>query len=241
MAGILTATVGTFLKLGVTASTNPVVSIKTSGTNNLSQTISANTGDVLLVMIAWDPSGASLPTITSVADNGGNTYTAANTLYTAPATTSAGTGVITQLFTTTVTNGQSLTITPTFSAAITAKAMSVLEVSKLTTTQTNTRTVLRGTTTGPTITTPSANAGGLVLVFTGWEQTNNNAVTGDTDTINGTWSTVVKGGTTGGSTGTNIMLAYQYKIVTATGTQANTMTAVASNWSSQAFAFTKAA
>lgn len=67
----------------------------------------------------------------------------------------------------------------------------------------------------PTATT-SVGTGDLVIGTVGYEQTT--AVTGDSDTTNGSWSTAVKS-TTAGTTAAAISVANQYKIVTATGSQ----------------------
>lgn len=241
MSGILAATLGS-LSSGITVATNPVVSIKTAGTNNLSQTVSVTAGDLLIVMLAFDPSGASIPSVT-ISDGGINTYTSASAgNYAAPATTSAGTGVLTTVFKTIASTSGSITITPTFASSITAKAMSVIEVSKCTATLRNPLTAARGTVAaGPTLTTPSANAKDLILAVCGREQPNTVTITGDSDTTNGAWSSIVRGGTTGGSAATNILLAYQYKVVTATGTQSWAITSsAASNWGAMAFAFAAA-
>lgn len=74
-----------------------------------------------------------------------------------------------------------------------------------------------GTPTATTIGTTQPAAGNLVIGLLGSE-TDANA-TRDSDTTNGSWSTLSFTRTTGGNAATNVTVGMQYKIVTATGNQ----------------------
>lgn len=220
------------------ALTTSTAQSKTAGTNNL--TITPGTAfdvyDTIVVMVSWDPSGANVPTCT--VSDGSNTYTAVGAQYPAPATTSAGTGVITQAFVSNITTAlANPTITVTHSVSITAKSMVVYAFTGASATLRGTYTTARGTGTGTALTTPTANVGDVTIAFGGWEQAGGNTYTSDTDTTNGSWSTGVKIGTTGGNTATNITTAAQYKIqTTANSTQTfNGVMSASSNHSMQSF------
>lgn len=239
MSGILGATLGSFTA-GQKISVREVVKTTstTAGTTNLtSGSINTTGGLIYIVMLAFDPSGASVPTVT-LSDTA-NTYTSLDPLYPAPATTSAGTGVLTQSFITTAGATAARTITATFSASITAKVMTVIELTGATTTQRNTATTSRGTTPGPNYTSPSGNAFDIILTTLAQEVNSAGQPTsGATSTTGGTWSTISNNFTSGGGAATNVGIAYQYKLLTATGTQTNgswTMGSV-NNWGSQSFA-----
>jgi hypothetical protein len=239
MTGILSSTFGTFIPTAVaptdiTVTERAKVQIKTAGTGNLnSGAISTTAGRIYLVMLAWDPSGNSLPTVTL--NDTANTYTSVAALYPAPTTTSAGTGVIIQGFTMTAGATSNRTITATFSASITAKTMVVLELTNATTTQRSTATTSRGTTTAVSYTGPATVAAtDIVVTWLGWESPT--AVSsGSTSTTGGTWSTLSQINTTGGTANTNIGIGYQYKIITAAGAQtiAWTLGATPNNWGSR--------
>lgn len=247
MSGALTFTTATFsagkgisvvekLKVSTTTlngGTNTTTSLATA-TNGLSMI----NGRVYIVMLAWDPSGASTPTVTL--SDGANTYTALSALYPAPATTSANTGVLLQSFITTAGATANRTLTATFGATSTNKAMTIIELIGATTTQTNTATTSRGTTAAPNYASPSGNQYDMILTTLSQETNNANAPTsGATSTTNGTWSAISTNFTTGGNAASNIGIAYQYKILTAAGTQTNNWTmGSTNNWGSQSFAIT---
>lgn len=239
MTGILSSTFGTFISAAPTniiVTERAKVQIKTAGTNNLnSGAISMTAGRIYLVMLAWDPSGSSVPTVT-LADTA-NTYTQLDTIYAAPSTTSSGTGVLGQIFTTTAGATATRTITATFSASITAKTMVVLELQNATLTQRSTRTQARGTGTAISYTGPATVAAtDLVFTMVGWESPT--AISsGSTSTAGGTWSAVSQINTSGGTANTNIGIAYQTKIITAAGAQtiAWTTGATPNNWGSRTF------
>lgn len=235
MSGALMSTLGT-LGVGKTIIVTELAkttATTSSATNLTSGAISMVAGRIYVVMMAWDPSGASVPTVTL--SDGANTYTALSTLYPAPATTSAGTGSITQTFTTTAGTSASRTISATFSAAISSKAMIVIELQNATTTQRNTVTTSRGTT-WTNYNTPSGNVGDLILVVLGQED-KAPPTSGSTSTTGGTWSTVSTSYITSGAAASAMGVAYQYKVLTATGAQTNAWTLGGNgNWGSQSFA-----
>jgi hypothetical protein len=240
MTGILSSTFGTF-RPGITVTEMAKVQIKTAGTGNLnSGAITTTAGNIYLVLMTWDPSGASLPTVT-LSDTA-NTFTSLAALFPAPATTASGTGVITQGFRMTAAATATRTITATFSASITAKTMVVLELTNATTTQRSAGINNRGTGSTLNYVGPvTVAATDIVLTWTGWESSN--AISsGSTSTTGGTWSALSQIGTTGGTANTNIGIGYQYKIITAAGAQTNTWTlgATPNNWGSRSIVLQQA-
>lgn len=238
MTGILGGAIGTLFsgqKISVTEKAKTIST--TAGTTNLtSGAITTTAGSIYIVMMAWDPSGNSLPTVT-LSDTA-NTYTSLAALYPAPATTSAGTGVLTQSFITTAAATATRTITATFSASITAKAMSVIELTGATTTQRNAATTSRGTTADPNYASPSGNTFDMILT-TVVQETNvaNQPTAGSTSTTGGTWSTPSYNFTSSGGAAANVGIGYQYKLLTSGGTQTNSWVLPStSNWGSQSFA-----
>lgn len=240
MSGILMASPGTMSSSGIVVTNLAQTNTKTAGTTNLtSGSISMSSGRVYVVLLAWDPSGASVPTVT-LADTA-NTYTSLAALYPAPATTTSGGGVIMQAFTTTAASTASRTITATFSASITAKCMIVFEAYNASTTERNAETSSRGTTTDPSYTSPSANVGDLMFSMVAQETNTANIPTAGPANTVGTWSNTVTSSTTGGNANTNIMLAYEYAVVTTAGTQTIAWTLPAtSDWGTQTFVLQKA-
>lgn len=239
MTGILANSYGTLMPF-IVGTELAKVQNKTAGTTNLnSGSINMVQGRVYLVMLAWDPSGASLPTVT-LSDTA-NTYTSVRPLYQAPATTSAGTGVIIQAYTTMATNTATRTIAATFSASITAKCMVVLELANASTTlRSASDWVTRGTTTSVTNTNSglvTGSATDVLISMIGWESPTA-IVSGSTSTASGTWSAVSQINTTGGTANTNIGIAYQYKVLNNPLTAANTVWttgATPNNWGTRAF------
>lgn len=62
-------------------------------------------------------------------------------------------------------------------------------------------------------------SGEMPFCASGWERTTVDVWTPDSDTTNGSWSTVATSGTSGGSATSNIKQHVQWKVVTATGDQ----------------------
>lgn len=236
MTGILTSSIGTlFNQQKITFREVVKTTSGTAGTTNLtSGAITLTSGKIYIVMLAWDPSGASVPTVT-LSDTA-NTYTSLAALYPAPATTSAGGGVITQAFITTAAATASRTITATFSASISNKVMTVIELTGATTTQRNAATTNRGTT-WTNYNSPSGNQFDIIFTMVGQEvNIAGQPTSGSTSNTGGTWSTISNNFTTGGNAASNIGLSYQYKLLISAGTQSNAWTLGSSNnWASQSF------
>lgn len=209
---------------------------KTAGTI-FSDVVSAASNDLIIVMVAWDYSVGG-PTISSVTDTKGTTYTSMGA---SVDLASSGDGVSTQAYYGIVPSSHitasNTTVSVTFSANVTAKVIQASSFQEALNVQVNTRTTSTGITTGPSaFTTPIAHTGDLVLVFAGWEQALPASFTGATDTTRGTWVVRSDAGTTGSSSASNICLAAQYKIVTGQGSQSGTLTSTtASDWTAQAF------
>lgn len=240
MSGILMSTPGTFISSGIAVNQIAATNIKTAGTNNLtSGSISTVANRIYVVLVAWDPSGDNVPTV-SLSDTA-NTYTSLASQYPAPVTTSAGTGVISQAFITTAGATASRTITATFSASITAKCMIVFELIGATTTERNAETTSRGTTADPSYTSPSANVGDIMFSMVAQETNTASIPTAGPANTLGTWSSQTTSSTTGGGAATNIMLAYEYVIATTAGTQTIGWTLPSTaNWGSATFVLQKA-
>jgi hypothetical protein len=194
-----------------------------SGTTLSTTFTAAQSGKFSIFCLAYDPSGAAVPTVT-VTDGVGNTWTSLGA-YSAPATTSAGTGVITQIFTsTTATSATTTTVTATFSAAITAKVGRLFTFTGTNGATGIVRNTVRGTASDLTSSLTSVASGDLVLAWGAWEQTG--SITATSTTTNGTWvptNTSVTAVNSGGTGAANIQGYYQYKITTATATQAHTV------------------
>jgi hypothetical protein len=239
MSGALSGGFGTFRPNTVGVRELAKVQVKTDGTNNLtSGTIDTVAGKVYLVLLAWDPSGSSVPTVTL--SDGTNTYTSLLSLYQAPTTTSAGTGVITQVFRMTAGVSAPRTITATFSASIVAKIMIVLELTNGSTTQSMTSVSFRGgssTVVSNGTVTPS---GSLNLAMVAWESPRS-AVSGNTPGVAGSWSPISQITTTGDADNTNIGLGYQFRSMLAQASPQITWTlgATPNNWNSRLFCLSR--
>ena len=238
MTGILSSTFGTFRPAApITVTEKVKVQIKTAGTSISSGSFSFTSGNTILVLLAWDPSGNAIPIVQSVSETSGFlSYNGSLTAqFTAPTTTSSGTGVIIQPLTFTATNSSATNITVGFSASVTAKTMIILELTNATTTQRSTSTTARGTTTAVSYTGPATVAAtDIVITLLGVESPTAIA-SGSTSTTGGTWSALSQIQTTGGTANTNIGIGYQYKIITAAGAQAIAWTtgATPNNWGSR--------
>lgn len=240
MSGILMSTLGSFSGKNIAITNLATTNNKVSGTGPTgtaaltSGAIPTIAGRTYVILVAWDPSGSSVPTVTL--SDGANTFTALAPLYPAPTTTAAGAGVIMQAFVMTAGATATRTIACTFSAAITAKCMIVFEAYNVLPTERNAETSQRGTTADPSYLSPSANIGDLMFSVVAQETNTANIPTAGPTNTNGTWSTTTTASTTGGNAATNIMLAYEYKIPTAAGTQTISWTLPATtNWGTQTF------
>jgi hypothetical protein len=180
-------------------------------------------GTLLVVGVCADNVGGASPTISSITAVGGGTWTnQAGAVTGSGQSTSAGSGVFVYcqtLYTTSIVNSGTV-ITVTFNASPAAKAVALWGFDQMG------QYVLRGfavsalsTTGSPSVTTAGTAlvAGDLVIGIVGTE--NSAIATGDSDTLNGSWSAINGIATTGGSANTNTSIAMQYKEVTATGAQ----------------------
>lgn len=237
MSGILNSTIGAFFGQKIKVTELAKTTATTSSATNLnSGSISTTAGRIYIVMLAWDPSGNGTPTVT-LSDTA-NTYTALSTRYTAPATTTAGGGIITQSFITTAGATSNRTISATFSAAITNKVMTVIELQGATTTQRNTATTSRGTSTAPNYASPSGNVYDMILTTIAQETNQANQPTsGATSTTGGSWSTISNNFINSNPAASQVGISYQYKLLLASGSQTNNWTmGSTNNWGSQSFA-----
>lgn len=179
-------------------------------------------GSMAVLSVSADNSntnGAAHSTFTAT-DTHGNTWTRQISPLYDPGT--ANEGVEGAIFTTpmdggTLTTGS--TITVTFGTSTTAKAWTLLEVVPDTS---NTLSYVAGgvntgaATTTPTVTTSSITSGNIVIgsLFT---ERGGQTFSADADSSNGSWSSLISGSASAGSTGQSC--ATQYKVTTGTGTQ----------------------
>lgn len=206
------------------------VSNKAAGTATTLTGLTVAAGDLIIVFLAWDPTGASVPTLSTVTDTVGTTYTSMGPLVSAPATTSSGSGVLSQAYWGIVPSGVSsaTTITLTLSATSGNKAAVGIALKNARQSLVNPRTTTASTGTTATFPTSIANTGDMVLTFIGVE--NNSAPTGASDTTRGTWVGPSGANSTGGSAAANLGAFGQYKIVTGQGPQQAVYGSLSNNW-----------
>lgn len=178
--------------------------------------------DFIIVMISAANAGSAGSTlnISSVTDSKGNTYIKrSNTLFDNGA---ASAGTEEAIFTCLVTNALVSTddLTVNFGVSTTAKCLTVYKIANDGTLRAAyAATGAHGgqTTGAPALTSGTVTDGDTIFYHISVE--GNTTPTGDSDTTNGTWSTVVKtAGGTGTTTGAQMDVS-QYKTVTATATQ----------------------
>lgn len=178
-------------------------------------------GNMLVITVAADNLSSTTPTVTLISTPIGETATwsqlAAHTSDSATAA-AACVGEMWGIVTTQQWNSAA-TITVTLSGSVVAKCTTLTEFAGCTVTKRGTAgsgTSSAGTPTATTAgTTPVT--GDLVLGVGSCEQ--NVAMTGDSDTLNGSWSTALTKATTGGGSAANMSTLLQYKIITAGGNQ----------------------
>lgn len=88
--------------------------------------------------------------------------------------------------------------------------------------------VANGSSTAPSVVSDVAVNGDVVIGVAALEQ--NSAPTGDSDTTDGSWSTLDSHNTTGGGSAANQSLAMQTKVVTADGAQTYNLTSANTDW-----------
>lgn len=205
-------------------------------------TVNASVGDVLLICIAAENSGTSgaarTVTITDNASGTTNVYTQRGTTGNATAGT-AGDGASQFFFECPVTTAlSSNTVTVTFSGNVTHKAMEILrlqpasgqyirfvEVGTASNTTPNT-----GATSHSASTVSVANTH---TIFCMAAVETDDTITGDSDTTNGSWSTLVRRLADAGADAVTMSCATQYKTVNATGNQSWEATTVSARDSSR--------
>jgi hypothetical protein len=197
-------------------------------------------GDMVVVFCARDNVAADPLTGDSIsADPAGNTYTrhvVGSNLATAAA------GIVGVMFWSVLTaSWPAGTNTITWGhPSITSRAMQVAHfVGVLGARAGNpfTGTVVAGTALAATATNPVL--GDAVIGLGVWE--NSSAITGDSDTSNGSWSAInnTNGyGTSGGTAATNVRLGWQWKAVTATGSQTYNQTNTSNDGAAVVASFT---
>jgi len=179
--------------------------------------------DWFVVVVAGDNNGsAGVASLTTVVDSGAsNVYTNRALINYDPGAAAAGAtlGIYTCPVTADITNG---TITANFSPATVAKAIQVYRVRPATGEVVSfiaaDATGVTGSATSHAAATVSVTIGDIIFGATAIET--NTAVTGDTDTTNGSWSAVVTRLANVSATDlSSITSSSQYKTVTATGNQ----------------------
>lgn len=185
-------------------------------------------GDLVVVRVAADNLNATTPTFTC-ADSGSNSYT---THRQGAVNATAAAGVAGAIMCSLATNAVAAggTITVTCSGAVAARAAYATSFIGVTNTTRSTPVGSSGASTAATSgASGTVNAGDLCLGFSAVES--RGAVTGDSDTTNGSWSTVttiVNNAT--GTDATRVEISGQYKIATASGAQTLDHTVTSTDW-----------
>ena len=193
----------------------------------IATTVALAVGDVLVVAMAFDNSGGGgadpMTAFAAAPASGAMTVVSAQTGLNDPGAASAGlcTRVNAYRVTTAINSGTNISIS--WTGTVVVRAFVMVKVNSNTGGMiasyrtnhgaTGTNVVASAT---PALTTPSVTNGELVLCWAGCEYGVN--LTGDADTTNGTWGTIVT--TFNGSTTSGISVGVQGKVVTATATQA---------------------
>jgi hypothetical protein len=177
-------------------------------------------GSFGVLAIAYDnDGGGGADSFTSIVDSVGNTWTSRQNLLYDPGAANAG--VVVRIFTAQITTlTTSNTITLTWSAALPAKAYTLMQVSGAA--GTVIQYVTGGTDAGESATAPTFTTGSITntnVVFAAFAAEWTNTFTADSDTSNGTWSSGVQAQSSGTAADTSMAIDCQRKIVTATATQ----------------------
>jgi hypothetical protein len=198
-------------------------------------TVTAN--DFVVVIVACPNSGASgaAPTITVDDSDGLNTYTERKILNRDPGAAGDGTtlGIFTSTITDAVTNG---TVTVTLSDAAGSKTVQIYRIRPATNEVISYSSAGVGST-GNANSFTGASAVSVTngdIIFGCVSLEDNGACTGDSDTTNGSWSTIVTRIADNGSDTNSTTQGSQYKQVTATGNQ--TWSGATSDGTSKQFA-----
>lgn len=203
----------------------------TSTTNNTTlasgATVTANVGDWLVVLVAAANSGTSgAASISGVSDGSGNTYTQRaiiNRTDGSVASDGATLGVYTAPVTTLLSSG---TVTVSFSANCAEKSVQVYRVSpgvgetvQFVACDATGATENAASHSAPTVSVTSGDT-----IFGASAIETDDAITGDSDTTNGSWSALISRLADGGLDPSAMVGVSQYKTVTGTGNQSWTVT-----------------
>lgn len=195
----------------------------TSSATLVATNITAAVGDMLVVFVAADNAGSSGASSTSatMTDSAGNTYTR-RSVVNRTAASAANDGVTLSIFTAPVTTALSAgSITANFSPNTTAKAMVVKRVTPsagATVQYVEVGTGASGSATtqgAPSHTVPTSGD----TIFGASAVETSAAITGDSDTTNGSWSATYQALGNGGTSATSATISVQQKTVTASGVQ----------------------
>lgn len=194
-------------------------------------------GDVLFLAVSADNLTASTPVVAAVVDSRSatNVWGAGSSSNASTATAAAAVILHVLVCTVVVAHQAGDTLSITLGGAVVAKAGVVIGLrgsnATLTATVSN-----RGTSGGPSLVVNPGAVGRAVVGAVAFE---NNAVpTGDSDTTNGSWSTIAGEASSGGSGATNAAVGMQVKVVTASGNQTWNPTG-SNDWSAIAFYVTE--
>lgn len=219
--------------MGLTVSNVTTATSTTSNTTLEITGVSADVGDMLVVMIASDNSETSgTSPISSISDDAGNTWTQrVNRSRTSGNTVDDGVAI--RSYTSAITSALSSgTITVTFSTSTRSKVALVKKVvagaGEIVGYDTNGG--ANGNSSTPSTTSSSVPNGYTIMGFVGAETAA--SVTGDLDTTNGSWSTQQTNAASTGTNSTSIRMSSQQKTVTATGDQTyNPLLGSSTDWS----------
>lgn len=195
----------------------------------LTQSVAA--GDMLIVCIAADNAGGGgASSVSSVTDSKSHTYTQRAITTQDPGAANAGatSAIYTAFVTTAMTTSDTVTIN--FSPNTQYKAAVVWEAAVASTEFP--KYLSNGSTTGntanPQLASSSVTSGDGIIYALAVES--NATLTGDSDTSNGTWSTLYTDIGSGGTAATSMRIGSQYKVVTGTATQTFNATITAADW-----------
>lgn len=184
-------------------------------------TVTAATGDWLVALVAGDNNGTNgAASLSSVSDSQSNTWTQRALITNDPGAAAAGATI--GVFTAPITNAlASGTVTANFSPNTTFKAIQVYRVqpgagNQVVFVAADTSGVTTNATTHSS-NTVSVTSGDTIFGAAGIED--RGTITGDSDTTNGSWSTIITRLADGGGVGTSMSCSSQYKTVSATANQ----------------------
>lgn len=184
-------------------------------------TITASVGDWLVALVAADNNGTNGdPSLTGVQDSQSNTWTQRAFINNDPSTTAAGAtlGIYTTEVTVALSSG---TVTANFSPNTSSKGMEVYRVQP---SAGSCVTFVAADTTGTTGSSTSTAAATVSVtngdtIFGAGATESRGGGTGDSDTTNGSWSTLISRSGDTGAAATSMNQQSQYKTVNATGNQ----------------------